>query len=115
MKDIHYCAHYHEELEILLVTDGEAKVTIDGRTETAVKGDVIIVLPFHIHSYATPTHSRLYVLKIPSPLYDFSRLHMDNFIRKPEIGRSRLLMERNSPLGPRVRAKGRGYPAPSGA
>ncbi len=86
MTDIDYCAHYHEELEIILVTDGEVAVTVDGRCEIATAGDVVIVFPFRIHSYTTPTRSRLYVLKILSPMYDFSRLHMDNFIRKPVAG-----------------------------
>ncbi len=82
MLDIAYRAHYHEELEIIYVCKGEVEVTVESSSSMAEEGDVIVILPFHIHSLNTPQHSHLYILKIMSSQLDFSAFQLDKFVRK---------------------------------
>lgn len=53
--------HIHQFSEIVLVREGEIEVTVDGRTETARKGDIIFITPFHSHSFSTPVYSELWL------------------------------------------------------
>lgn len=46
-------AHLHSNLELLYVTDGAIRVTIQNRTKLLAKGDFAIVFPNVIHSYET--------------------------------------------------------------
>lgn len=74
MTDLQYCAHYHEELELILMLEGEVLQTIDGKNCCLSKGDIAFIRPFQIHSYETPVHSCMYLFKIQSPIVDFSAL-----------------------------------------
>ena len=46
--------HLHQFSEIVFVKAGSINVTIDGKTETASKNDIVIISPFQVHSFDTP-------------------------------------------------------------
>lgn len=83
MTDLQYLAHYHEELEIILMLEGEILLTVDGQCTLLVQGDIAVVRPFQIHSYQTPLHSRLYVIKIQSSYFDFTSVCRDESVLCP--------------------------------
>lgn len=83
MTDIQYCAHYHEELEMVIMLDGVVRLTVDGQCTELRGGDIATVRPFQIHSLETPGVSRLYILKILSPLFDFSAVERDRAVLTP--------------------------------
>lgn len=84
MTDIQYCAHYHEEIEIIVMRDGMVHLTIDGRCLELRQGDIALVRPFQIHSLETPGHSHLYIFKILSPHFDFSAVERDEAVLFPQ-------------------------------
>lgn len=43
--------HYHRHIEFLIVTEGELKVEIDGKTKTLGIGDCAFMFPYVLHSY----------------------------------------------------------------
>lgn len=55
--DLNFPAHLHEELELLLVEDGEIEVTIAEDTKILKKGELCISLPNVVHSYRTVENS----------------------------------------------------------
>ncbi len=46
--------HMHQFSEIVYITFGEMHVIVDGVTETAKAGDIIVIPPLAVHSYFTP-------------------------------------------------------------
>lgn len=61
-----YCEpHFHSNIEILYVLKGEINVTINGVTNILTPGCVSIANKFDIHSYSTPSKSRVWVAIIP--------------------------------------------------
>lgn len=84
MTDIQYCAHCHEELELVVLLEGEVRLTVDGQCAELRAGDIAPVYPFRIHSLETPAHSRLYILKILSPLFDFSAVACEQTVLSPD-------------------------------
>lgn len=49
--------HIHQFSEIVYMISGEMKVTVDGVTETARAGDIIVIPPLSVHSYFTPEYN----------------------------------------------------------
>lgn len=43
--------HWHEEMELLVITDGCAEVNIDGRSYQGQKGNIFIIPPDCLHSF----------------------------------------------------------------
>lgn len=46
--------HIHQFSEIVFVKEGSLNVTVDGKTETASKNDIILISPLQVHSFDTP-------------------------------------------------------------
>ena len=51
----------HQFPEIVLVMDGEVEITVDGKTERAVAGDMAVITPFRIHSFKTPVSCKIWI------------------------------------------------------
>ena len=49
-----YNQHLHHFTEIVLVMDGELKITVDEQCEIAKKGDIVVITPLRQHGYKTP-------------------------------------------------------------
>lgn len=65
-----FMPHFHDKSELIYVTDGELEITLDRRTETISKNRFCLVLPWQVHSFATPKHSRSIILVFPNYLID---------------------------------------------
>ncbi len=61
----HYWPHFHSSIEIIYVTAGELKVTLNGQVYLVRQNHFLIIPSYFIHSYATDTYSSAYILIIP--------------------------------------------------
>lgn len=43
-------AHYHKEIELLLITDGSARLYVDSVAYEVQKGDILVTAPYHPHN-----------------------------------------------------------------
>lgn len=59
-------AHFHSNIELICVLEGEIAITINGRTEVLKKGDTSAALSYDIHAYQTVGSSSAYVVIIPA-------------------------------------------------
>ncbi len=91
MTNIQYCAHYHEEIEIVCIKEGAVNITVDGTLRSIGQGDIAIILPFKIHSLETPVHSKLYILKILGSNPDFSAFDLYNCVISPDSEKYRCI------------------------
>ena len=57
--------HFHSSIEILYVTSGEIKATLNGQLYLVKSNNFLIVPSYYIHSYATELSSTGYVFTIP--------------------------------------------------
>ncbi len=61
----HFWPHFHSSMEIIYVTAGELKVTLNGQIYLVRQNNFLIIPSYYIHSYATDTFSSAYILIIP--------------------------------------------------
>lgn len=57
--------HFHGSLEIVYVTDGELKATLNGKSYTVKKNQVVIASSYTVHFYSTENESESIVLVVP--------------------------------------------------
>lgn len=70
-----FLPHYHSNIEIIYVIEGEIVVTISGQSRRLKAGDIAVSNSYDTHSYVTPEHSVIKVLIIPLELAgSFSRM-----------------------------------------
>ena len=55
--DFSYPLHIHYCFEIILITEGDMEVTVDGRVHSLTAGDAALIFPNQIHALHTPVHS----------------------------------------------------------
>lgn len=78
--DVKYIPHFHAELELVYVLDGELLVTLGNSVHTIHKGEICIILPNCIHNLFTHTHSKTFVTKIyPPPNFNNMQLNTNIF------------------------------------
>lgn len=56
--DFSYPLHIHYCFEIILITEGEMEVTVDGQIYLLKAGEAALIFPNQIHALHTPFHSR---------------------------------------------------------
>lgn len=61
----HCLPHFHSSVEIIYVTDGELKITLNGQVYLVRKNNFLIIPSYFIHSYATDHYSSAYILIVP--------------------------------------------------
>ncbi|QHQ61689.1 helix-turn-helix domain-containing protein [Anaerocolumna sedimenticola] len=61
----HYWPHFHSSIEIIYVTAGELKVTLNGQVYLVRQSNFLIIPSYYIHSYATDIFSSAYICIIP--------------------------------------------------
>lgn len=61
----HYWPHFHSSIEIIYVTAGELKITLNGQVYLVHQNNFLIIPSYFIHSYATDHYSTAYILIIP--------------------------------------------------
>lgn len=52
-----YEKHIHQFSEMVYMLSGEMNITVDGITETAKEGDIIVIPPLSVHSYSSSTYN----------------------------------------------------------
>ena len=57
--------HFHSQIELYFVDEGEMEVAVDDRHRLLQGGELSVALSYHAHSYKTPVESRSSVLIIP--------------------------------------------------
>lgn len=65
-----FSPHFHDKAELIYVTDGAIDITLDQHTETITKNKFCLVLPWQIHGFITPKHSRCIILVFPNYLIE---------------------------------------------
>lgn len=68
---IHVPAHWHDEVELIVIKKGKGQVMLDLQTHTVTEGEMVLILPGHLHSISeVPGHSMEYenILFLPSLL-----------------------------------------------
>ena len=68
LEDNAFGHHFHSNLEIALVLEGEIEVTINGLTRVLGKGAISAADSYDVHCYYTRTHSRIRLVIIPIDL-----------------------------------------------
>ncbi len=66
---IEYFAHYHEEIEVVLVLEGTAHIVVDMVDYTLIKNDICFIMPGQVHSFKASKHNKLSLLKISPSSY----------------------------------------------
>ncbi|HHW46775.1 MAG TPA: AraC family transcriptional regulator [Clostridiales bacterium] len=57
--------HFHSNIEVVYVLDGEIEITINGTSRLLSKGCVSVANSYDIHSYHTPKESHTLILIVP--------------------------------------------------
>lgn len=65
-----FSPHFHDKAELIYVTDGEISITLDQHTEIIRKNNFCLVLPWQIHSFVTPKHSKCIILVFPNRMIE---------------------------------------------
>lgn len=60
--------HFHSNIEVVYVADGEIEVTVNGQTRLLTKGCASIANSYDVHTYQTIGHSDTRILIIPVDL-----------------------------------------------
>lgn len=60
--DMNFPEHFHEEMELFMVTEGAVEVNVMGKKQTLTAGDCAVIFPEQIHSYKPACESRSYIL-----------------------------------------------------
>ena len=50
---VNIAPHIHEFTEIIIASEGEFSVTVDGRTEKVLPGEAALIFPFQVHSFSS--------------------------------------------------------------
>ena len=70
-------AHFHSNIELLYVLDGEIDVTVGGQTRRLPAGALAVSNSFDVHAYHTPAASQTIFLIIPADTVDFYQRLLD--------------------------------------
>lgn len=60
--DIQWMPHLHKGFELAVVLEGRAQAENDGKQYVLRQGEAMLVLPYRLHSYTSPTHSKTLVI-----------------------------------------------------
>lgn len=77
--DVRYIPHFHEETELVYVSDGELEFTLGTQSYTVKKGDICIIPSGLIHNLYTNTHSSTFVMKL-YPIVDLTGIRLNEYI-----------------------------------
>ncbi|MDF2540558.1 MAG: transcriptional regulator, AraC family [Herbinix sp.] len=68
VENLTFPPHFHEQVEILYVIEGEIEITINGETELLKERESVIIFPHKIHEFLTPIHAKIHLMIFPTPL-----------------------------------------------
>lgn len=59
--DCHWYLHFHKNYELAFVLDGQTELILGSQTFQMHPGDFALVLPYELHGYRTPEHSKVWI------------------------------------------------------
>lgn len=77
--DVRYIPHFHEETELVYVTDGKLDFTLGTKSYLIKKGDICVIPSGMIHNLYTKSHSKTFVMKL-FPIVNLSGVVLKNYI-----------------------------------
>ena len=80
--NVKYIPHFHGELELVYVLEGQMQLTLGSTAYMMEQGDICIILPNCIHNLFTHTYSKTFVTKICSP-EEFDHIRLAENIFSP--------------------------------
>ena len=63
-KNLIYRPHFHRDVELAMVVEGQALVICDGKEILARTGDICVFMPGEIHSFAPSGENVIHILKV---------------------------------------------------
>ena len=69
-------SHVHQLSEIIVVTEGELVITVNGISAVARQGDIAFIPPFAPHSFSTPEYCKIWICLFSNDLVsDITSVH----------------------------------------
>lgn len=78
LKTFSFPIHLHNEIEIMICTDGKLKVNCNRQEKTLKKGDIMIAFPNEMHSYTQTNSGEGIMIIFPSDLSPFITSVLDS-------------------------------------
>jgi len=78
MRNLTFPAHWHTEVELILVETGALEIGINGEFKLLQPGDIAVALSNEIHSFATSGESSIILVKFPPECVDVTGHHFRN-------------------------------------
>lgn len=66
---LHYFAHRHREIELVMMLEGRSRVTVEGVSYAVEKGDVLLVFPNQLHQYVSTEMESYFLFLLPIGVY----------------------------------------------
>lgn len=66
IEDVFCISHVHGYFEIIFVLEGEINIMTDKNELTADSGKMAMIMPYEVHGFKTPKHSRILVMEFPT-------------------------------------------------
>lgn len=76
--DINCPQHSHFGLEVVIVLDGEFVVEIENKQYSLGKNEAIIIMPFEMHKFITPEHSRVIIMTVTPSIFAEYKTLLEN-------------------------------------
>ena len=84
-RDGDFSEHFHENLEILLMTGGERTLILNGKAITMRKGDIAFIFPFSLHEYGGDECEYTWLGIHPSFMQDYTSMLLSSLPETPVI------------------------------
>lgn len=97
--DFSHFAHLHRSYELAYLKRGALEVSVDGRVFRMQPGDLVLVLPYEIHSYRDLGNSACDVAVFsPDYIQEFYSQTEERYLERPVFSMERQKLERLSPV-----------------
>jgi len=83
--DFAFSRHVHAKPELIYVSEGTVEISVDGHSSIIPQGSFALVLPWQVHAYRSPAHSRCVVLVIASRYLEGFLKKMVGFCAHPQV------------------------------
>lgn len=80
--DVKYIPHFHDETELVFVTEGNLNVTVENRSFVLRKGEICIITPRLIHNLYSYEPNKAFVIKM-FPVIDIGNIQLDENVISP--------------------------------
>ena len=106
--DVKYIPHFHEEIEIVYVIDGNLHVSIENNSFILKKGEICVITPGLIHNLYSYNSNKIFVMKLFN-IIDLSNIQLINNVVSPRSKNYELLKKHISNIILENKSKTKGY------